>query len=240
MKSKLMTTQLVCVLSMLFWATTASATITVDATKDNWMRNSHPTTNFGTSAVSLVTPPGSNTTHTLVGFDNLPALTGAQVASATLRMERVLNTGMNVEVRAVVLPNGIDWTETGSNWANYNGAGTPWPGGSGGLADTSALLDTQSTPGGQQYDDWDVTSAVQDWLNGTTQNNGFLLNSISGGAGNDVRWASVQYTGFDPPRLIIDVIPEPSSLVLSGMGFGGLSVEHCAAQAKIDGGRNKD
>ena len=220
MKTKSMTTAFLFVLSVVFWATTASATVIVDATKDNWMRVSVPGTNLGTSVVSLVTPPGTNTTHTLVGFDNLPVLTGAEVISATLRMERVLLQGMDVEVRALVLPASDDWTELGSSWNNYK-AGTPWPGGGGGLADTSALLDTQPTPGGQQFDDWDVTSAVKDWLDGNTQNNGFLLNSISGGSGNDVRWASVQHATANPPQLIIEVIPEPSSLVVAGMGLVG-------------------
>jgi hypothetical protein len=201
----------------LFVATTASATIVVDATRDNWMRNSEAWagTNFDASPVILVTPPGNNTTHTLVGFDNLPALVGAEVISATLRMERQLNQNMDVEVRAVVLPAGIDWTETGSNWANYNGAGTPWPGGGGGLADTSALLDTQYTTPNQQYDDWDVTSAVRDWLDGNTQNNGFLLNSISGGTGNDVRWAQRLHATLDPPRLIIEADLGPPATVFT-------------------------
>jgi hypothetical protein len=246
MKTKLMTTQFVCVLSMLFWATTASAAITVEANRDARMRVSVPHNNYGDFYSLDLVPPGNNTTTALVGFDNLPAVSGAQVASATLELHAWLGTGHTIEARAVVLPLNEDWVEgsgppggAGATWNTYDGV-NDWPSGDGGgLGDVGALLDSEVVVATNTILTLDVTDAVKFWLDGFTQNNGFLLNAAPGtSTGNDNRLASREAAAasvldptifgnyvpgglLQPPRLVIDVIPEPSSLVLSGMGLVG-------------------
>ena len=81
----------------LFVATTASATITVDTNRDARMRVSVPGGNFGDFYSLDMVPTGTNTTTGLVGFDNLPALTGAEVVSATLELHAWLGTGHTIE-----------------------------------------------------------------------------------------------------------------------------------------------
>jgi hypothetical protein len=243
MKSKLMTTQFVCVLSVLL-ATTASSAITVDATRDARMRNSVPHNNYGDFYSLDLVPPGSNTTTALVGFDSLPAVSGAQVASATLELHAWLGTGHTIEARAVGSLGGNDWVEgnnsagSGATWNKYDGV-NDWPSGvGGGLGDVGALLDSEVVAATNTILTLTVTDAVKAWLDGTA-NNGFLLNAAPGTSpGNDNRLASREaaaasvldssiFGGYvpggllQPPRLVIDVIPEPSSLLLSGMGLVG-------------------
>ena len=158
----------------LFVATTASATITVDANRDARMRVSVPSSNFGDFYSLDLTPPGTNTTTALVGFDNLPALTGSEVVSATLELHAWLGTGHTIEARAVGSLGGNDWVEgsgppggAGATWNKYDGV-NDWPSGvGGGLGDVGALLDSEVVMATNTILTLNVTDAVKAWLDGT-------------------------------------------------------------------------
>ena len=196
---------------VLLLATIASATIVVETNGDNRMRNSVPASNWGTLTSMDIVPPGNNTTHGLVAFDNLPALTGAQVASATLRLQAWLGTGHTIEARAVGPlgdPNDPNdgWTELGSSWNNYK-PGWAWPNGPGGLGDAPVVADSLTITATDTLYDWDVTTEVKAWLDGNAENNGFLLNAAPGtNTGSDNRLATREdaVNGNQPPRLIIE------------------------------------
>ena len=224
----------------LFVATTASATITVEANRDARMRVSVPHNNYGDFYSLDLTPTGSNTTTGLVGFDNLPALTGAEVVSATLELHSWLGTGHTIEARAVGSLGGNDWVEgsgppggAGATWKKYDGV-NDWPSGvGGGLGDVGALLDSEVVAATNTILTLTVTDAVKAWLDGTA-NNGFLLNAVTftGNTGNDNRMATreaaaasaldptifgdyVPYGLLQPPRLVIEENLLPTATVFT-------------------------
>lgn len=64
----------------------------------------------------------------------------------------------------------------------------------------------------------DVTSSIQDWVNGDAENNGFVI------FGAD---SVFQGAGFNNASLVVDV-PEPSTLVIFGLALVGLSLSRKA------------
>jgi len=91
-----------------------------------------------------------------------------------------------------------------------------------------------SSPSSSDLYEWDVTDIINDWLNGTHDHNGFVVFSQYRGSDAYKRFFSPHTfpgnSNYDAYRPILfleglaggEVIPEPSSMILLGLGIVGL------------------
>lgn len=144
----------------------------------------------------------------------------ADVVKATLRLpieglgDNTVTIAVHQVTKAWDMP-GPSWdNETPVNW-QYASAGVEWdtPGG-----DFGPALDVQ-TPVVDTWLDLDVTDAVKSWLDGDL-NAGFCLI----GSESTTTWVQFSSTsGANPPQLVVDYVPEPTTMVLLGSGVIGLA-----------------
>lgn len=90
------------------------------------------------------------------------------------------------------------------------------------LATQSILLNTSnpSDPGGPRFVTWSIPGSVlQGWINNPASNNGFLIQNETVTGGFDLRFTSVE--SANKPFLMFSTVPEPSGLVLLGLGALG-------------------
>ncbi len=68
---------------------------------------------------------------------------------------------------------------------------------------------------------WDVTDLVTQWLNGTYENQGFLILSQDAAAGTSRRFYNSEYTSVPDrrPKLTLTYVPEPASLLALALGL---------------------
>ncbi len=95
-----------------------------------------------------------------------------------------------------------DWDEASADFNNAS-TGTPWTTVGGDFDPTP--IDTTAIPiGTLGWYEWDVTTQVQAWLDGTQPNYGFYLDWDSVSAGFWVGFASREYaTSSQRPELVI-------------------------------------
>ncbi len=212
-------------------AAASAAIVTLDANRDTSNSEAYPTyTEGATDRLYMYGGGGGNNSRALVGFQSLPSgLIGADVTSAIVRVELARAWGSTIEIR----PMTHDWTEGtsgynpgagGADWNTYDGT-NPWPGGPGGdLVSTLPATDTKVLPylganASGNFVEWDVTSAVKSWADGTLADYGFVFNvTVDGGAGAAERFHARETADGTGPRLILDVVPEPAS---AGLALAG-------------------
>ena len=153
---------------------------------------------------------------------HLSTSNSADVVKATLRL-RIQGLGDNTVTIAVHQVTN-SWTMPGSAWDNESAmnwthrdyeSSLMWdtPGG-----DMGAALDIQ-TPVEETWLDLDVTDAVKAWLDGA-ENAGLCLI----GSESDSTWVQFSSTsGANPPQLVVELVPEPTTMVLLGSGVLGLA-----------------
>ncbi len=170
-----------------------------------------------------------NNTHTWIQFALPSGVAAGDVVSATLNLyalDGLAATGAfdnpapGQEVTTRVFEVNSAWDEQIVTWNNASLPGSL----------TSVTEVTQNA-----VDTWvnfDVTGTVQDWLSGAKVNNGFFLDqkevvfsSATGLSGLESVVASLYASSAwaDPnlrPYLEIRLVPEPSSLALTGIGIG--------------------
>lgn len=160
----------------------------------------------------------------LIQFD-LSSLSGAgvtagDVTSAKLRLRSAPNSlgggnpSASFPVTADVYATGASWVEATATWNNA-------PAASGGIV-SSAVINSTS-----QLVEFDVTSLVQSWLDGSVSNFGMRLQQaaeVINGSGQRVGATFVAANGAaaDRPLLEITTVPEPSSFALLGAAALGM------------------
>ena len=188
---------------------------------DNWMHAGFPMRNYGASTtVSL-----GNDRTPMLKFELYSIPVGAQIQSATLGLYL---ESANILSNAVVDAHRItrDWVEgnytggtpahgTGSNYDTYDGANN-WatPGGDFDPAVAGTVTIADATPGWQE---WDLTSTVQAWTDGTTDNHGLVLRPSSGDAQDVMFSSSDSGIAMQRPSLTVDYIC-PCGVVCSAGG----------------------
>jgi hypothetical protein len=169
-------------------------------TDDAWLDASLPDANNGT-AVDLEIDTSTNEYHTLIKFPNIfgggasQIPLGSTIHSATLTVE-VFDTGDDPDVYQLV----ESWVEGEVTW-NSRSTGVSWtdPGADGTTSRKSTLEGTISagTAGPQSVD---VTTSVQNWSDGET-NEGWLFEDTGSGG---VRFRSSEYgTASERPKLTV-------------------------------------
>ena len=168
-----------------------------------------------------------NSAHTWIQFD-LPVINTDDVISASLNLWALdgegitgafANPSVGKEVVTRVYDAGTSWDEQAITWETEPAHGD---------------LVTQTTQDAvEQWVEFDVTSIVLDWLNGTKTNNGLFLDQEA--VVLDVRMDPDELSGLEDvvaslypssawndetvrPFLAINVVPEPASLSLLTVG----------------------
>ena len=203
----------------------SAVTFVMDTTGDTYTignTSAAQTNNYGHREWISVTEAGDNRARGLVAFNNLPSLSGIEVAKAVVRMELKQTWGSRIEVRPLTQR----WVEgngtpgSGATYFTYNG----WDDWivQGALNDTLIpAIDEIKLPfvgadASGTFVEFDVTPTVRDWLDGNLNNEGFLFyeTSNAAGAGNLFHSRESTVPGVTPPQLIIDVVPELTSVEL--------------------------
>ena len=172
------------------------------ATQDTWIDASNPGLNHG-QATQLVlnrADGGIGNGRVLLQFDVAPIPSGAVVSSATLLMNASQNGGalnLNVyrltsawvEGSASGTAGAASWNErlTGSNWTTAGG-------------DYSNGIQATLNSGATGIHQWNVTTLVQGWAQGTFANQGLVLGSADLGV-STVTYDSAE--GAYAPRLMV-------------------------------------
>ena len=173
-------------------------------TQDAEVDSSAPDSNTGGSTFFALTRTG-DIEQAYVQFDNIfgngsgqipVTVTGDDIVSATLRIVR--DSGSNTPMRAFQIDS--DWSESTITWNDQPGGGT--------LIASNVSNNIQVL---------DVTASLKAWADGT-DNFGWRLDAGTTG-GNRSFWdSSESSTTADRPLLTVEVVPEPASLVLLGLG----------------------
>jgi trimeric autotransporter adhesin len=155
---------------MLLYATAMSVPVSAQQappSADTFTLNTTPKTNYGQSPLLAVTSGAS----TFIQFNLSELPPNATVSKATLRLYVDAVTGAGTfDVYEVNTP----WTEGGLNFTN-----APAPG----LSATGSKPVSISSASGNQFVLVDITTLVQDWVNGTVANNGIALKLTSSTGG---------------------------------------------------------
>jgi len=180
--------------------------------------------NYGTAGVIYMnTPdasPAGDTGHGLLRFDNIFGSGPGQIrawattiTSATITV-RIENPGDPVDAFRMLQA----WDENTSTWDSMvNGIQTN------DSEAASASTDQVTTNSTNGFRTFDVTTDLQAYLDGTT-NNGWALIMISDSPANF--YSSEDATPGNRPLLSVTYVPEPASALLLGAGVALLAMRH--------------
>ncbi|MCK4794705.1 MAG: DNRLRE domain-containing protein [Desulfobacteraceae bacterium] len=200
----------------------AGTSITLTALADSWIQDEGGNSrdeNMGTSSLMAIGGRWHNTYFRgMTKFDLSPIPYKATVSNARLQLYHTMNAveGRNVNNISVY---GLlrDWKEYEVTWNSYAAAAswtTPGAGSIGNDRENTILAQrsfTSTTPVYQYYD-FDVTSDIQDYVNGAKPNYGFVL------IGKEAPAANRYFTGFstkesasNPPLLSVTYTTRPAA-----------------------------
>ena len=157
---------------------------------------------------------------------------GSNIISATLSIYGVNHGGPGGAVEVYAIEPTAAWTKTGASWNTMDGTNL-WPTtGTGAVGYnlyggwlTPGAIDSEVVTGSTQIPElpFDVTSVVQDWVDGTRGNQGLALTFGSGlDDSSYFYWYNNNATGGAlgaGTRLsVLYEVPEPTTIILLGIG----------------------
>ena len=164
------------------------------AVQDAYIQLQNPATNDGTSGSMTIDRESTDVQRALVQFDLSSVPSGSTVTAATLELQA---TGIDGLLTIDAYQVQQSWSETTVTW-NQRSSGTNWST-AGGAFDATPLDSISTNQTG--IHSFDVTSLVQDWVDGAAQNYGLLIGSPDGGGNRTVTYDSRE--GSVKPRLVI-------------------------------------
>lgn len=199
---------------------------TIVADKDAYVRGDGPNINStDLSMADWVGSPTSLTRHTVISFDLSAFDTAPGFVSATLRLGIPTNGNPGTHEVSRLLR---DFHETQVTWSEYS-AGNAWQAVGGLGASDSTVIATGVSSGNTSGVPWaggglDVTAAANAWVGAAdTIQLGFLVRT-------ETRFQNYLYgsteSGNGPgpgPVLEFELVPEPGSVALIGLGGIGLA-----------------
>jgi len=206
------------ILSIVLFQDVYAATLVLQpdgaAGKDSAITMTLPDTNFGSSSNLVINYSGPN--HGLIEFDIAAIPTGSSITSASLEVLEETNCPHNLNAIEVHL-NSASWDEMTVTWNTTPAYGASIGTNSGETTGCDFLI-------------FDVTSAIQDWVDGINPNYGFRLTGP--GDSNVIKyiWSSDRSTAAERPILRIDYEegaappPTPPATPVPTMSAWGLGI----------------
>ncbi len=184
---------------------------TFNATEDSYIKLKNPNDNFGSELIILVDRETTDLMRVLVQFDISSIPAGATVNSATLTID-AKKVGGDMSVGAYQLLE--SWSEATVTW-NERSTGVNWStAGSTYNSTPEDLLNVTKDDVGPH--NFDVTSLVQDWVDGSASNFGFMVGSPDGGGDRKIEYHSRE--GLVIPILVVDYTATNPEMDVSGLG----------------------
>ena len=173
---------------------------------DAFVRYGYPDTNYGTNHHISFFNDGNDYTYTYIKF-NLSVLPDDPVIThATLSLKGIVLAPAAEVCLYIVTEDWLEETITFNDQPSYTLDGKL----------------TQLPDGYLGWNVFDVTDIVKSWIDGTYDNYGFRLTIMDGQYGNYGLYSSDYSYQSDRPKLEIDVIPEPASIILILCGVAGI------------------
>ncbi len=188
----------------------------IPPSQDTALMLTNPTTNYGSAAgttAGFYTAPGQEE-RSLLQYD-LSAYAGYTVNSATLYMYRYYKYSsgtLSADVHRVTVP----WLEGEATW-NSAKTGVTWSQAGGDYDPTVIANNVLPSTTINAWFSWDITDLVQDWVDGTYDNEGLLVKQTSFAGYTYSAFYSKEY-GSNASYIDLDAIPEPGTMLLLGTG----------------------
>lgn len=176
-----------------------------------------PTNNYGDAAETWVSSASSDTTRSLLRFnvDVIPA--GARILEATLSMQRQSGSAAPEPVTAHRITN--SWSEGSVTW-NLRETGTNWDT-AGGDFEYQPIATTLVGAPNQRYE-WDVSTLVQGWVDGSYPNDGVVLVAGIDGMTGERFYTSDTADATQRPGLTITYACECGTACMAPQGSGNI------------------
>jgi hypothetical protein len=199
-----------------------------DPLNDTFIEKKYPDRNNGRNPLLKVDNEKYNIKRTLVQLPLPPIPQGATINSAILILVKDGSSeGLNVSAHKVT----TSWLEEKTTWKKATS--TAYWNSTGGDFDATMLDSIIVTQGNNQNVTWNITAAVQQWIDGTSPNYGILLKAAQEGAySNDKKeekFRSSQNAGKEPrievnyTNVTYDTVPPNVTLVAPANGSSNTS-----------------
>jgi hypothetical protein len=205
--------------------------VTVTASKDTYLRQDTPSTNYGSATDLRVGGdrwadwgPDSNAHRSLVGFD-LPTLPAdATIDSVSLQLYYMGNSGTFTGGRTLqaarLHADRLTWAEHQASWTCYQGASPgcdAWTSaGCSASSDrstsgaTTAVVPGGALPGGSNWMTWDATTMVNYYYDNDLTQASFIITDYNEDNGDMITHFYSRNYGSYQPRLVINyTVPDP-------------------------------
>jgi len=161
----------------------AQAQSNSNITKDSYLVGNSVNTNYGSAVILDVDAETSKQERTVIELNLSKITSDSQINSAILQLylSSVKNT-VTLNVSVYRLTN--NWTESGVTWNNRT-ATAAWTTAGGDYGNTTVFAMVPVNLSARFYE-WNITSLVQGWVNGSWPNYGLIM-IASGATGNNVK-----------------------------------------------------
>ncbi|MDJ0701184.1 MAG: DNRLRE domain-containing protein, partial [Woeseiaceae bacterium] len=176
-----------------------------------------PDDNYGNSDETWVSSASNDTTRSLLRFDTGAIPRGARIIDATLSLERRSGSGQSEPISAHRITQ--SWEESSVTW-NSRRWGVSW---------NTAGADFELTPyatalvgPANQSPEWDVTSLVQGWVDGSYPNYGVVLVATTSGMTGERFHSSDVVDPANRPSLTVTYACECGDACMAPQGAGDI------------------
>ena len=180
--------------------TPSAQDVTLEAIDDAALDSSSPDLNRGNDGTMVLGTAGSGSPVLRFSLADLP--TGAVVNQATLRVHTTGGTTLDLWVDVTRLRR--EWVEAEVTW-NVAATGQPWavPGAKDIGRDRFPYVESSVLmTGDDRWWEWDVTTLVQEWANGSWPNYGLILGCESVSVDAEINVATREYG--QPAQLVVN------------------------------------